>query len=171
MEPHFKMTKIFLKFFLLKLNLLSNKHTLKLIYVTISIKIYFLSSNTFNLNATLNALNATKVNCATILMKWIFSWRKVCFICANFDLTTVVIIACRKSFCVPTCVRRLHILYSRRPSATSSLCVSVSLIVVCVPLVTGWKERTPWLLWPGSTEDLRGTLYWSGARRKQKAIR
>lgn len=30
---------------------------------------------------------------------------------------------------------------------------------VCASPVTVWKERTPWLHWRGSMEDLRETLY------------
>lgn len=36
---------------------------------------------------------------------------------------------------------------------------SLYVIVVRVSLVTVWKERTPWLHWRGSTEDLREMLY------------
>lgn len=35
----------------------------------------------------------------------------------------------------------------------------LSVTVVCVSLVTVWKERTPWLHWRGSMEDLRETLF------------
>lgn len=42
---------------------------------------------------------------------------------------------------------------------TDPLPFILSVRLPCVSLVTVWKERTPWLLWRGNMEDLRGTLY------------